>query len=431
MDINYNTIVLLGEIKKNNLVINIISKIPLIKPTLKFSFGKTININKINKFKAFRLIVKVPLNKSFSYQLSAKNCKTIKKKNIKINSDGKIIILNCDAHWQLSTNEWTKVSKEKNIKMMMHIGDQIYHDLLFGRLYKKFKSISSSKFDDYIDIIKNKFYLNYFDSWNDTTKKELLETVPHLMIGDDHDIVDDDTYSHLQEDIAYKFLKKCALEVFKEIQENLQIENSPHQDLYYRLENDVLYIMIGRIYSLKYKPNDILTLLQIPINQMKGQFNKINIILSKPPINKTAFFPASLVFNSVNDDYSLFYDYLNGLTKKGIKLNIISGDLHRYVYWNIYYYNKFITSLIIVPPITSAPPVFGSKVYINLPDGYTINKIKDKKCNGYCVYSKKNAIIKHQTYWRNFIRNEIYIILIKLVNKFKNEDIISNTHLVG
>jgi hypothetical protein len=422
MDINYNTIVLLGEIKKNNLVINIISKIPLVKPILKFSFGKTININKINKFKPFRLIIKVPLDKSFSYQLSAENCDTTKTKNIKINSNGNIIIVNCDAHWQLPTNEWTKVSKEKNIKMMIHIGDQIYHDLLFERLYKKLKSISSSKFDNYKNIIKHKFYLNYFESWNNF-KKNLLETVPHLMFGDDHDIVDDDTYSHLQEDIVYKFLKKCALQVFKEIQEKLQINESPHQDLYYRLENKILYIMIGRIYSIKYKPNDILTLLKYPINRMRGKFDKINILLSKPPINKTASFPASLIFNSVNDDFTSFYNYLKDLTEDGIKLNIISGDLHRFVHFNIYYNNKFITSLFIVPPITSAPPVFGSNVYINLPNGYNINKIRDKKTNGYFVYSKKNSVIKYETYWKNFIRNEIYILLVKLVNKFKNEDL--------
>lgn len=96
-----------------------------------------------------------------------------------------------------------ELAQEKNADFMIHCGDQIYYDV-------PIPAVSPD-----IDQYRNK----YLDAWGDSTPTAaLLTQLPHYMILDDHEIVDD--FSN-DKDIrigSLDYIKTVALKAYREFQ---------------------------------------------------------------------------------------------------------------------------------------------------------------------------------------------------------------------
>ena len=406
-------IILLGENDNNIQIFNIVSKIK-IENEIMIINNKDYIIDNIDEYSNYRIIADNMKINELNWYLFRGN-----KKFFNILNKGNSVILCCDCDWHLQTDSWINLYNEKYIKNLYHIGDQIYNDLLINRLINNL-----SNMDNYVQYkkqIKNKIYQNYFKSWNNLYKKHLLTSYPNLMIGDDHDIYDDDT-EHIND--HYLFIKECALEVYQEIQINLRIDNKK-SDFYYKIDNNILHIFFGRTLNFHYSVQDFINYIdEILFKATITKIKDIYLIFSKPPINKNPRGLSKLFFKPVNDDFNIFYDYLLKLKNLNLNISIIAGDLHRQVISSVFYNKKFLTNLIIIPSMTSCSPLLNSKIFLNLPNSFKYKIFEEKRTNGYLLLNKNKFKIKSKNYYSNYLRNEIVIFYKITKSKFQYENLV-------
>jgi len=419
--IEQDVLIILGESKYldiNNIqIINIITKKDLINPVFIFN-NQTFNLNNIKAFSNYRIKLDNLLQINNQYQLTCDNLNGVYLRNFTIYPNGKIITVNCDCDWHLTTNIWDKLKEEENINMVYHIGDQIYNDLIFHRIYNSLKYYKVT--DTFSREIKEKFYLNYFSTWLNPKRRIILETIPNLMIGDDHDTTDDDSAI---EDEYFNFIKKIALQVFSEIQIDLRIDNT-HSDFYFRNYNNQLHLFIGRTYSWDYTAKDYVNYLKsiIPNQDLKNLY----IFFSKPPINFNLSPLIYLFYPTDNNNYQDLYDYLKELKDNDYQITIISGDLHRNVLIKLYYKNKFLFNFYIVPPISSGSTIINKINYfttLNLISTYQYKFIYDNLVNGYLILNDNQISIYSETYLYNNLVNDFYMLYLFKWAKLTYEDL--------
>jgi hypothetical protein len=402
-------LIILGEnnykdINNNVQIINIITKKNLVNTIFKFN-NNTFNLGNIDAFSNYRIKIENLLDINNNYELTCDNLIGIYKRNFTLYPNGKIITVNCDCDWHLSTKIWENLKEENNINMIYHIGDQIYNDLIFHRVYNTLKYENQTQI--YSNEIKKKLYLNYFSTWSNSKRRIILETIPNLMIGDDHDTTDDDSAI---DDKYFKFIKKIALQVFTDIQVNLRIDNQPN-DFYYRIYNNQLHLFLGRTYSWDHNADDYVNYLLSIINNNSSK--NLYIFFSKPPINFNLSTFIKLVYPTDNNNYQNLYQYLKELKDNNYHITLIGGDLHRYVYLKIYYEKEFLFNFYIIPPINSGSTIINKINYfttLNLSKSFNYKIIDDYLTNGYLILDNNNITTFQESYLYNNLVNDIYMI---------------------
>jgi hypothetical protein len=93
----------------------------------------------------------------------------------------KFIVLSCDRYVDDKDDEFFKemMDKDSNFDVALHLGDQIYADII-GKNFHENKT--------YEDILEE-FRELYRFTWSTPIKEQFLRTGSHLMIPDDHDII--------------------------------------------------------------------------------------------------------------------------------------------------------------------------------------------------------------------------------------------------
>jgi|GEM_PF-1462811 len=149
-----------------------------------------------------------------------------------------------------------KIIKEQNVNFMIHCGDQIYSDI----------PIPTTPFFSFdIDQYRSK----YVDAWGDSQPTHnVLRMIPHYMILDDHEIVND-----FANDIKLFFglmdvdrLKDVAVKAYREYQHLHNPQSYGHDVLYYNFSygKNRFFVMDTRTERYqKTKPTQMISHLQL------------------------------------------------------------------------------------------------------------------------------------------------------------------------
>ena len=299
---NKDFLPIIGEFKDTEFILNIIS---IIDGEILIKTNNVIIIEKLQKYKCKRLILKVSYPHtiiSFIYK-NQENKITV---DIPRDTFPSINVFNCDNHYLEQTNLWERALKAN---FNFHLGDQLYLDNLFmthARDLEDNKNINLRK-----DV-----YFEYIKAFS--RKTHVLQTGFNIMLGDDHDIVDESIRSKYKEKTVHYLVNEYK-EIFLEIQYSLRFGGNVVQC------GAMDFFLFDNIEALSYK--NYLSKLHNSLKQYKS-LNQILYILSpRVPLNFKAPFIYKTIFEGQSDktDYSDFYNFLFELPQKVI---ILCGDAH-------------------------------------------------------------------------------------------------------
>jgi len=371
---NKNFLPIIGEYKNSKFILNIISLVE--DKTIVIKIGKNYEtIFELEQYKCQKIILPV--------QHSIINIKIIADKekyefNVNISDNRKINIFNCDNHYLEQTDLWERA---KPAIFNFHIGDQIYLDELF---MKHANDLQNKK----QIFLRRDVYTEYIKAFS--RKAHILQSGFNIMLGDDHEIVDESLYSKFNKNIV-KYLSGEYKRIFIEIQASLRFENEIVQ------VGNMDFLLIDNINTLSYQ-NYKNNLMQ-KVLKYKSNNEFLYILSPRVPLNFKSSFLNKAIFE-VDGDYTNYIDFYNLLFDLPQKVKILCGDAHIYKSFKITKNEKNI-DLILVGTMNS--PIDQIEIDENLfhTDDIKCKEIEKIPKNSF-VYINDNIITTEFSEPRNF-----------------------------
>lgn len=276
------------------------------------------------------------------------------------------------------TDMWKKlyndIKADTNIhKYVIHLGDQVYMDDAHDELIK------NNTTNDY-NTVRRTYYNTYKLNYTNKYKKKVLESAYNIMIGDDHDIIDN--YRSIPNNLTSTMINNVT-EMYKIFQEDLYSVN-PHNIKHLVFKDFQIIIPDLRKYR---KPiTDKITIYPI---MGQTQMKEFDNIIKNTQINiKRTYYVSTIPLVGVNktldnilylltggqedyylDDYIASPTYTNEqkyILEKLFELNrdvvIICGDYHMADYYTFIKNGKTIKQ-ITTSPISSDPLILRNPFY--------------------------------------------------------------------
>lgn len=297
-----------------------------------------------------------------------------------ISNNSKFAIVNCDCQFVLETGLWEEVYNE-NPSRVFHIGDQIYMDLIFIQQYRR-------------NEIKYKpFFMEYFNTFY--RKRHVLRSSSNMMIGDDHEIVDSDYGTTLQNNNTYKELKSISINLYKDIQLGLLLTEHKN-DFYIRTYDDILFVFVGRTLRKQSKLFFDTTIHNEILKKYTNQKNVV-FLMSVPPFKTNPSNLEKVVYKLSDEDFNFtkFYNLVEIMKKNESNISIISGDSHTQMQG--YLCNnkqEVIAEVFNAGAITSVLDYISPTDYYYYDEKYTLTTTYVTKTHGYVIINNKFIILK-------------------------------------
>lgn len=358
----------------------------------------------------------------------------------------KVGVVCCDAHWHLPVRQtWHDLERETEVGTVFHIGDQIYHDLRFSRMMNFLRSVRGRE-ADYMAHAHRLFVDNYIESWSMAHKRGVLGDRHNVMLGDDHEITDDMVTALPNAGRSeFESLKAVAISVYRLIQGGLRANPLTAQnDFHTAVVGSTLYLMMGRMYNMVQSVDDCVTFVDSVINdpEVMGSVRTVALLMSKPPLNKSALLPYMSHSRFAQLDFSPLYQRLFRLRDRmGKRVILVGGDLHVLYRWEIRP-TAAEPDASLPPPITlTSIPAMAScvitppmPVNAGLPDGcgFTGTQVSRARVNGFAVIDTDSGEVRCVTrrFMTHYLRNECYVGLKALWAMFTVQRLNPNLELL-
>lgn len=287
------------------------------------------------------------------------------------------------------TDMWKKlymdIKTDTNIhKYVIHIGDQVYMDDAHDEL------IQNKMMDDE-NTLRRTYYDVYKSNYNNRYKKEVLRSAFNVMIGDDHDLIDN--YGSVPNNLTPTMLNnvKKMYHVFQE-------------DLYGVKEHDIKHLVFKDFQIIipdlrKYRNPITDNIAKYPIMGETQMTEFDNIVQNTPTNIKRTYYVSTTPLVGVNKILDFILDELSGgqadyhldyyiasstytneqkyVLAKLFELNrdvvVICGDYHMADYYTFVKNGKCIKQ-ITTSPVSSDPLGLRSPLYLRLL-GWLLNKL--------------------------------------------------------
>ena len=392
--------------KNNNMVLIVLSSIKLsnYKNFLKKSTHIVNDIYihqykiKINKIKINKIITETEIEKEINEKIEHIKNKIPKLENTSVyfvSCDGQNIkkynVSNPIEVYNLKegddTDMWKKLyddieADQKIHKYVIHLGDQVYMDDAHDELIK------SNTIDN--KAIREAYYKVYETNYKNPYKKKVLETAYNVMIGDDHDYINN--YKSVTNNLTPLMVSNVE-EMYKIFQEDLYGAKE-HNIKHLLFEDFQMIIPDLRKYRQLVDNTDTTTKYPIMGQKQMDDFN--DIIKTTSDKIKRTYYVSTIPLVGVNktldkiigfiygdktiniDDYiqSEKYEERKHIMNKLFELQnvtIIGGDYHYAEYYTFIRNNQQIRQ-IITSPISSDPVFLRSSFYKKI-FGWILNKL--------------------------------------------------------
>jgi hypothetical protein len=254
-------------------------------------------------------------------------------------------IVNCDCQFTPESGLWQQIL-DSRATVIFHLGDQVYMDLLFLKIIRTIQ--------DYSDLdIRREVYAEYARAFS--RKFDVLSSSHNIMLGDDHDIVDESIRTKYPKGDVDRVIGIFKL-IYNEIQQGLRLTSGDS----ITFENKT-FILVGNIEAR----NDLsyLEYIQKIVEKElpKVESSELYILSPRVPMNNKIGCLVNLVFEK--DENNLDYiDFYEMITHKN-KTTIICGDEHTAKKYNVRTkYGE--CTIYFAGPINSPPDPYNSKDYI-------------------------------------------------------------------
>lgn len=158
--------------------------------------------------------VKPCLNNTSVYFVSCdgQNCQ-------KYGSSNPIAVYNASDDTDMWKKLYMDIKADRNIhKYVIHLGDQVYMDDAHDELIKN-KTIDDEA------VVRRTYFEAYKRNYSNRYKKKVLQSAHNVMIGDDHEFIDD--YGSVPNNLTPTMLKNVK-EMYNLFQEDLYGERARH-----------------------------------------------------------------------------------------------------------------------------------------------------------------------------------------------------------
>ena len=268
-------------------------------------------------------------------------------------------------------------------KYVIHIGDQVYMDDAHDELIKN--GTTNDK-----DTVRRTYYDVYKQNYSTKYKNKVLKSAYNVMIGDDHDFIDN--YGSVPNNLTPTMLRnvKKMYQIFQE-------------DLYGVEEHDIKHLFFKDFQIIipdlrKYRKPITDNTTEHPIMGQTQMTEFDNIVKNTKSNIKRTYYVSTTPLVGVNKTASMIYSILNGgqgdyhsdyyissstytneqkyVLGKLFELNnvvVICGDYHIADYYTFFKDGKCIKQ-ITTSPISSDPLGIGSPLYIQAL-GWLLNKL--------------------------------------------------------
>ena len=331
----------------------------------------------------------------------------------------------CDADWHLPVRStWRDAAAVQSVRAVFHIGDQVYHDLTFRSMLNFFRRRAErGEWGAYERDARRRFFDNYFASWSAPHRRTLLATRSNLMLGDDHEVTDDETWGNrLAGEPAYDFLKEQALHTYRAIQGALRMDpQTARVDYFSKMDGPVLFLLVGRMYNMKHDIDaDLRAIDEAVVRHLDAdplnarRVKNLVLVSSKVLLHQRA--DASLDFTRI---FRRLEEVRRTRLGEDVEVRIIAGDLHTG--------HEFVIDgppstprkgrkgasipMTVVPAISSCIPTFSKAPRLLNGGDWTLRLLRRRKANGFVTFHPRKRVVTFHTrrHITHFMRNEILI----------------------
>lgn len=373
----------------------------------------------IKPYEAKSLVIRAP--PGTYYEVEPEDVKKSGPFRVPSCPESKCVLQNCDADDHLRVTSTWESLHDMEYHTAFHIGDQIYHDYQFCRMLNFLRRRRLGAPSILEPGVRRVLYENYIRSWTRPLKVRLLAERHNFMIGDDHEISDDAWVSaRYQGQAEFKFLRKVAVDVYREIQGGLRSDPlTAHDDFACLSQGDAIVILIGRMYNIHTCVDEYVNYITSELEAHRGAFSRLVVIFTRPPLNRQ---PISLSCcrrrPPVGEDFEPLWDLLQGFRRaSGIPVQVFGGDLHLAQTWE--FTPKTAGegedgfTLINVPAMASCVPTFPPTILSGVERSSKWNGrlVSQTKANGFCTLDLKTGVANTwvSRYISHMIRNEMYV----------------------
>ena len=266
------------------------------------------------------------------------------------------------------TDMWKKlyidIKSDTNIhKYVIHLGDQVYMDDAHNELIKNGATTNE-------DTMRRIYYNVYNTSYNNKYKKKVLKSAYNVMIGDDHEYINN--FRSVPNNLTTEMLSNTT-RMYKIFQEDLY--GKDHHNIKHLVFND-FQIIIPDLRKYRQLVTDTTTKYPIMGQTQMTEFN--NIVKNTSLQIKRTYYVSTTPLVGVKslipwfscmegDDYIQSEFRLNErkyIMNKLFTLNnvvVIGGDYHYAEYYIYDNYNGKEIKQITTSPISSTPPIVSTK----------------------------------------------------------------------
>jgi hypothetical protein len=302
-----------------------------------------------------------------------------------------------------NTDMWKKlymdIKADTNIhKYVIHLGDQVYMDDAHDELIEN----GTTEIDDE-DIVQRTYYDVYKSNYANLYKKKVLSSAYNIMIGDDHDFIDN--YGSVPNNLTSTMLKNVK-KMYKIFQE----------DLYSVKEHNIKHIIFEDFQIIipdlrKYRKAITDNITKYPI-MGETQMKEFNDIVKNTPINiQRTYYVSTIplvgvnkildkIIGIVSDNTTLnIDDYISSntyLTEREHIINnlfrldnviVVGGDYHYAEYYTFIKNGKTIKQ-ITTSPISSDPLILPCSLYKKFLGWILIRLLYDRTIDDIAINKK-------------------------------------------
>lgn len=359
--------------------------------------------------------------------------------NLKIKADNKTPM------WEKIYKDAYEETKNNNFCQFIHLGDQVYLDSVVAELLKLYgqKELSEEEKINAIELMKNE----YRKTFNKPYTRDTYKHFSHLMILDDHEIIDDwkSLKTNWQNQTITKSISDCCLYVYKMYQHSLfeSPDNLSYKD--FRWSYDLFDVKVVtpdlRTYRTQLDVN-----VEYPMcgsdqfewitSEMKKDNRDIMLILSSAMVHGGEFQTAMLSKSStpLADGWASNEDRVRerneilklvAFVRETKRVILVSGDSHKSGSYIFEHPNSLRFPYLVSSPISSHPSVG------------EISKTENSCLNLFlcCVFNAGNSATDtkvmgdYKIVESNTINDYSYCILNMKGNDFTNTDAQYKTYL--
>jgi len=243
--------------------------------------------------------VKPQLNNTSVYFVSCDG-QNIKK----YENSNPIVVYNVNDNTDMWKKLYMDIKADMNIhKYVIHLGDQMYMDDAHDELIK-------NKTTNDEDTVRSTYYDVYKSNYANKYKKKILKSAYNVMIGDDHDIIDN--YKSVPTNLTGTMLKN-AKEMYKIFQE----------DLYGVTDHDIKHLVFNDFQIIipdlrKYRQLITDTTTKYPIMGETQMIEFGNIVKNTPTNIKRTYYVSTIPLVGVNKTLDKIIGIVSGNTTVNI-----------------------------------------------------------------------------------------------------------------